>query len=1145
MKYRLYIGLAALALMTAGLVVQRVWLAVDESKPQHDVGPTGPVSLTDSGWQSVPEFLSGATVLGNDNPTSPLLRHVAQHDGVLLLAASWTYDGDRSANEVWTPQCQTLAQLASDGWAPIGKMLDSQGDRYYIFRRNVHAGEMLKVQTRLKTPGYFIEVPEADVAAVMAAEPLAGENRKTLLDVGLPSATSDAPQPAVGPEVLALDSPEPDKPFGKYSRLGLLLREIVRQGVSLAGREELGISTRDNSLRELWPASDDSGREPLEVVAVSQPYNELLLGIFRRHDGHWEALYDDHIRFPGDNLYERVTTALEARSRGEIVAALKHAGFGGAGPVGSREQATIPADIEELAQELNVPAQYGVVRYLHTEIRKHGESPELLGLLSRSYALLGVLTDHLWSPASKVFQARALLYAERAVNRWPQSALALYSRAYVRALVGLHRTALEDLTAAAKIIKQSGQEPPSWAVPIEPYCRFDAEALDAAAQTQSQRGFVRLLQLLTAEFSDSARSMMAASKALFDESRGCLRAIDCAADVKQLGFYRYVAALGPAAAQKELLSQVRKVPNLPEPASKLIDDFQSQSGMLSRLLGAKPPDEMATRLKVIAALREADGTNKESPEPSWQVLAELLEDIDFVHAWRQVDVAACRLGVPADGVLDEIEPQVEHHPYRNFLEIFRSDPIRAQQARDELLAKLEIGLMSRVEDPLVQRLHKADPQWGKEHFPFGLYWDDSVASDLVVTVHNASEPQRTAARLRDVSPYMPFGVVVGLMYDLDGLRKKKEELEKKYAKDGYVLGTLAQCYAIENHPDDAIRCYEASIKLDPAESVYLSLADLYLKKDDEEHWLETLEDYLKTEDYGLGHAGIQVKIADHFIEKGDWARARPYADAAAETWAEWALLKAGQCAEAVQDWPAAERWYAAVSQRYENNSWAWYEFCRRTGRGNPALALRIALPTIHRSEQHGTPDEKFRAAVEHLLDKQPQEAAGIFEAVYGAQPTPVTGLHALLAFDESGDTKSRDRILEAMHGRCAEDLSGQQSKLAELAELIRNSRQDGVLAAVDHGALNDLVSQTAQSERAVLLFLIGWYLDRAGEKADSIVYWKRCLQERFTDPCNCTRTLAGAALVDHGGAPESKPPEKPKSRDGDSNKLPGADVRSI
>jgi tetratricopeptide (TPR) repeat protein len=1124
MNKRLLVAIGLLVALGAGLGVQRVWISAQQKKAT-ELPPSGPVKLAESGeWQAVPDYLAGATVLANDEPSSPIVRHTATKDGVLLLAASFTFDAAPD-DDAWKPEYKTAAQLRQEGWTPIGQMTRADGDRHYIFRRDMHAGERLSVQTRMKGHGYFLTVPDADVAAVNAARPLVAENCKTLLAAGLPDELPAAQRRSATPGTVSVQSPEPDHPFGKDTRLWPALREIVRQGVLLTARDELALPTSDGSLWQLAASTDDAAPQPLEVVLMSQPRNEIQLGIFRRQGDRWETLFDDAERFPKGELYERVTTVVEAQTRKEYLAALKQAGFAGSAPT-ARDHADVPKEAAELSRQLFIPAQFGAVRLLHAEIREHGASPELVAALARSYSMLGVLTDKLWSPAAKVFHARAMLYAERAVNRWPQSALARYSRGYVRALFGLHLTAIADLDTAAKL--GNGEEPaPAWAKSIDAFCHFDSAALDTAAQDESQANFVRLLRVIVAECCSGETEMMASSKALYEAVPGCFRAIDCAAQIKQIGYYRYMAALGPEIAKRDLLRQVSLIPNLPESVVKQIEDFQSSSkaSMFSKLFSKVPTDEMATRLSVIEALREAAKADKDKAEPSWDVLANLLDDLDFMLAYRQVYVAGYWLGIPADDILDQVAAQVEHHPYAPFLETYRYDQTRAQDAVKKLTETIEPGQLTWVTDPIVQRLHKLNPQWTSDHFPTGLYYTDSVAPELVEIVRGSRDPKQTVVRLREVSPFMPASVMWGLNFELDGLKKQLPELEKKYATSAPVMAVIGQIYQQENKNDDAIRCFETAIKHDPEQTIFLILAELYKNQGKEDKWLATLERYLKTESLGLGHAQVQVQIADHFIEKGDWKRARTYADDAAQTWAGWALLKAGQCAEAMQDWDAAEQWYAALSQRYENNASLWYEYCCRTGHGSKEAAFHFTMPFVHRQTEIGNDDERFRAGVVHALAKQKTEAAAIFEEIYRKTKTPYVGVYATLQFDEAGDIAGRNRILDSLRDRSKEDLSGSQSAYGQFAESLCANKNEEPLAPPDVKKLDELIQGVGPNERVALLQLLGWYLDRTGQQTEAVDYWKRCLGEKSKDPCSCSRTLAGAALREHGvSAAETSPP---------------------
>ena len=66
-----------------------------------------------------------------------------------------------------------------------------------------------------------------------------------------------------------------------------------------------------------------------------------------------------------------------------------------------------------------------------------------------------------------------------------------------------------------------------------------------------------------------------------------------------------------------------------------------------------------------------------------------------------------------------------------------------------------------------------------------------------------------------------------------------------------------------------------------------------------------------------------------------WAKAQPYAEAAAQTWAGWAMQCAVRCYEGMKDWERAELWVRRLSERYPDSSLrAWLNFCKRTGHGD-------------------------------------------------------------------------------------------------------------------------------------------------------------------------------------------------------------------
>src|SRR5207302_4456551 len=99
-------------------------------------------------------------------------------------------------------------------------------------------------------------------------------------------------------------------------------------------------------------------------------------------------------------------------------------------------------------------------------------------------------------------------------------------------------------------------------------------------------------------------------------------------------------------------------------------------------------------------------------------------------------------------------------------------------------------------------------------------------------------------------------------------------------------------------------------------------------------WLATLQQSLDQPDYGLQHATTRVRIAEYYMARGDFAKAVPYAEAAAsQSGAEWARDCAANAREGIKDWAHAEQWVKENAEHYGHLD-RWLAWCRRTGHGD-------------------------------------------------------------------------------------------------------------------------------------------------------------------------------------------------------------------
>ncbi len=328
-----------------------------------------------SQWKNVPPYLQGAQIFEKASLASPELRFKIKKSGVVLIAASWNYEGG-GWEDTDNKGRQLLGDVMHDGWTPIATMNFKDGDEHVVFRREVTEGQQLTFHTRNQIAPFVITIPESAVATVMAQKALVSADRRTLLSRN-PGAGADRVGTTTE-DVVLLRMREPEKARPAWIR-GLLLREIVRQGVSLAVREQLGLPTRDAALRERLPQQAGATNFPLEMDVVVQSTYDVETALYQRRGDRWETIWDDILTFPRDHFIERLVTAVEKLSRTELAVALQGAGFKGREPPPSRDTSPLPAGVEDLMQDFSIPSQFAALRLLHSEIASHGQSPELLG----------------------------------------------------------------------------------------------------------------------------------------------------------------------------------------------------------------------------------------------------------------------------------------------------------------------------------------------------------------------------------------------------------------------------------------------------------------------------------------------------------------------------------------------------------------------------------------------------------------------------------------------------------------------------------------------------------------------------------------------------------------------------------------------
>src|SRR5262249_14938423 len=110
------------------------------------------------------------------------------------------------------------------------------------------------------------------------------------------------------------------------------------------------------------------------------------------------------------------------------------------------------------------------------------------------------------------------------------------------------------------------------------------------------------------------------------------------------------------------------------------------------------------------------------------------------------------------------------------------------------------------------------------------------------------------------------------------------------------------------------------------------------------------------------------------MARKEWQKAQPYAVAAAETGAEWAMRCATKCFEGMEEWNKAELWVRRTAERYQNAGQEWYVWCVRTRRGNLHGAVKLSVDTLESGQRRVTGMDPYVQCHQAILGKQPEKA---------------------------------------------------------------------------------------------------------------------------------------------------------------------------
>lgn len=923
-------------------------------------------------------------------------------------------------------------------------------------------------------------------------------------------------------------------PRTEHSRLygNFLFRELPRQALLIAARDELGLATRDMVLRES-PLVDGEAAFALDMETLGE-VNEgpeadtLRVAIYESQGENRKQLLEERYALNPDRYeyYFPVIEAMEQAAREEFVAALREAGLEGEANTPSDHEVA-PSSVELHLTRFEVVSQFAAVREAHRLMREAGESPGLLGALSRGYANLGLLSRHHWTASSKTFFARSLLYAERLVQRRPETPTALEHRAYARALVGLGAAALADLADATEL---SGADAgrPAWAKAAELYAQYDFQALaNLSNQDASASELAAALSFLVLATGGGDANVIEAAYEATAAAPECYLLYDRLCDFLGVSNLHFATLQGPTAFQEYFPQRVRGLPDLPESVQAAARP--PQEGWWGwKILGggAAPTDPLAKApAGIAAALAAAGDQSTDGGEPSLTVLGRLAEEEMFEQASRRIRFVRYSLGLPYPDIaqyLGTILPPVADHPYAPWLESHGVNPGQDPEAYRALLAKVQPGDLSSATQHFVRDAMAANVEIGdsaNEAWAALIRGLDLTAPDTEWTLDlygpNEKYSQDLALLMQRVAPRSPK-IVCALALKEGSTAEELKTWEIELGDHTDVLASLAHRYRRDGKLVDAARCLQRWVEISPDQSAFELLAEIHKELGNDDRWLATLEAFLDQPDYGLGHASVQVQIAEYYMRQRKWKQALPYADAAAQTWAYWAMDCASRCYEAIGDWELSEAWISNAVSRYPDSGLAWYFWCRRTNHGDVASARARAKVLVEDLNSRQPAALQKDVAGYYLLEGDARGALTALSNDFQQTPSYWAGFHIVLIAMELDDAATRDEIMQVFANEGLPDPSAESYPYARFAEILRDAMAEDAAGDLDLVEFERLLDSAAEGPRCDLTYFTGRYLADRGDQDQALEYFRRSYNTSRVNLLN--RTFAAAALAEGGVA---------------------------
>lgn len=882
----------------------------------------------------------------------------------------------------------------------------------------------------------------------------------------------------------------------RVSRGGTLSRELVRQSILLAMRDELGGITRDAVLEEPTPA-DSTGGLLITPTIVTEPKHINLQLILGQEEQPWSTL---EAKYTANKLgaldFKALLEVVEGWSRQELPEALRAKGMTGQ-PHAWHPQGAIPDKIEV---NLGLPTdivQYYYVKQLHKDIRTHGESPERLAALVRAYAMLGQSCRYYWNASEKVFYARSLLYAQRLVHKTNGSQWALWHRAYAWAMVGVPAEAIVDLDAAAAL---TGDRPePAWKKWIEAYARDRVEDLQIPEDAKGAEVILPLfLQCMLAERTNMRDYIVSTADALLSRYPISLRVIQGRASMRGVGnmhqFSSSVEAM-MALYMRALYANEQDMPDKARRQLKIVHDAQWPAPELSSL---------------VRELRRESDAAKQKEEMSWGVLAMLLQEAHLSSALSIGVFQKFEWSIDARLFLSRAVGSVEGHRYAPLLQSLMLDRSHDAKQIDDLIMNVKF-----VDMNFNMHLLYGKRWWGwtpqAKEFSNELWkmlntTKENLAPELALDVSRWTTTEKSyyTTRIKYLSQMAPDTAVEAaarIKSQWSEIQDQLPAIEARFGQNPLVLYELIRQYINAKDDEKAIPSLERYNTLLLTLWGSEQLADIYFKRGDEKRWKQILEQYLASgEESGLEKPSLRSRMAYKLMSAWRYEEALPYAKGAAESYAAWGLNVAAYCLEGLGKLDEAHDLMNAAAQRYDHRGDAidWYLWCQRVGHGNLNEARQKAMTFIQSLDGSSSHDYHYKLAIFFLLEGNQDRALRELQAYAAKQTNPTPGplVNQLRMALKTNNESLKNQMLARFDGPGKLTFEAQRhQQAAVLLTLFIPALRSGQGTDVDLAAVEKFIAEVGEDAPGYLTLnhMTAEFLHILGRPGDARTYFERCV----------------------------------------------------